>query len=210
MLAAALGAACTREEAPAAAAPLAASAPANAAADTSGGRLRAVSADGQWVVEVRPTPGILVETAYGEAEATELWLMRADGGAARMLLRGRAGDAPERTLSTFQHPALSPDGREVYFLSNEAWVTSAAVHAVDVETGRERYVCPGNSLHVVPRGPYAGHLVVSQHRYWEGGGSYDWPWLVTPQGRALRPILRDEATDAQLDSALAALEAGRG
>ncbi|HEU0013740.1 MAG TPA: hypothetical protein VFQ45_08655 [Longimicrobium sp.] len=174
-------------------------------ADTTGGRTRAVSPDGEWIAEVRATPGVMVDMP-SQSEATELWVMRKDGSQPRKLVRGTADDAPERTLAGFHSPRFSPDGGTIYFLS-EAWVTSAAVHAVDVASGSERFVAPGNSLHVVQRGKYAGHLVVSQHRYWQGGGSYDWPWLVTPEGKALRPLLHEEPGEAELGAALAALEA---
>lgn len=149
-----------------------------------------LSPDGRTVVFVRATPGRMVETSLGPEEATELWTVRVDGTGARMLLRGRAGRSPQTTLAAFHAPQFSPDGRKVYFLST-AWVTSAAVHVVDVQTGREAYVCPGNSLEVVPRGRYAGHLIVQQHRYFVAGPSYDWYWLVTPQGREVGPVSDD-------------------
>ena len=62
------------------------------------------------------------------------------------------------------------------------------MHVVDVATGREHYVIPGNSLEVVPRGAYAGYLMVEQHRYFMGAGSYDWTWLFSPSGREIGPI----------------------
>lgn len=156
---------------------------------TTGGRdsQPSLSPDKRTVVFVRATPGRIVETSPNEEEATELWIIRIDGAGARMLLRGRSGRTPQTTLAGFKAPQFSPDGHKVYFLS-DAWVTSAAVHMVDVQTGRESYVCPGNSLEVVPRGEYAGHLLVGKHKYFLAGGSYDWLWLVTPQGREVGPV----------------------
>jgi hypothetical protein len=139
-----------------------------------------LSPDGQRVVFVRGA-------GTGAQGPTELWIVDARGGGERRLVAARMSDQPKQSLSDLQDPAFSPDGRVVYFLS-DAWVTSGAVHAVDLATGRERYVCPGNSLEVVPRGEYAGHLVVQQHRYFVGGGSYDWYWLVTPDGRDVGPL----------------------
>jgi dipeptidyl aminopeptidase/acylaminoacyl peptidase len=129
--------------------------------------------DGRRIAFIRRIPGDSVESATGPEEATSLWIMRVDGGDARMLVRARSADDPRRTLSGFQHPRFSPDGRRIYFLSS-AWVTSAAVHAVEVDSGSERFIAPGNSLEVVPSGEFAGHLIVSQHRYFDAGGSYDW------------------------------------
>ena len=146
-----------------------------------------LSPDGRTVVFVRRTPGRLVPAASGDAEATELWTVGVDGAGGRMRLRGRAADDPRATLAGLQAPKFSPDGRTVYFLS-AAWATSGAVHALDLATGAARYVAPGNSLEVIARGEYRGHLIVSQHRYFLGGGSYDWLWVLTPGGREVGPI----------------------
>lgn len=146
-----------------------------------------LSPDGRMVAFIRGTPGDSVETALGREEATSLWIVRVDRGPPRMLVRGRGSDAPERALASFQSPWFSPDGGRIYFLSS-AWVTSSAVHVVDVATGREHYLVPGNSLEVVPRGEYAGHLMVEQHRYRSGAGSYDSVWLFSPTGQEIRPI----------------------
>ena len=146
---------------------------------TSGGRDRdpALSPDRRRVVFVR-----------GDTAHAELWIVDGGGGLPRRLVAARPADEPRANLTRISYPQFSPDGRTVYFLT-DAWVTSGAVHAVEVATGRVRYVCPGNSLEVVPRGEHAGHLMVSQHRYFIGGsGSYDWYWLVTPEGRDVGPI----------------------
>ncbi|HEX9939308.1 MAG TPA: hypothetical protein VGB15_19350 [Longimicrobium sp.] len=155
-----------------------------------------MSADGRHVVFVRATPGDSVETALGWRQATALWTVGIDGSQPRMILRGRGSTDPERTLADFQKPMFSPDGRWVYFLSS-AWATSAAVHTVDVASGQERFVAPGNSLDVLYRGKYAGHLLVSQHRYFLGGGSYDWFWLIAPDGKEVGPVGETEAAVEQ-------------
>jgi hypothetical protein len=145
------------------------------------------SPDGELVVFVRSTPAQTVEVGAGEWEATELWTVRVDGTEAQMRVRGGTSATLETTRAGFSDPQFSPDGRRIYFLS-QAWVTSRAVHVADLNTGEVRFVCPGNSLEVIPRGEYAGHLMVSQHHYFLGGGSYDWLWLVTPNGRVVGPV----------------------
>ena len=149
----------------------------------------ALSRDGRTVAFVRRTPGRSVSTGSGMAEWTELWTVAADGSGARMRLRGGPDStrAEGEELAGFQAPRFSPDGGTIYFLTR-AWATSGAVHALDVASGREHFVAPGNSLEVVPRGQYAGHLIVSQHRYFVGGGSYDWLWLLAPDGREVGPL----------------------
>lgn len=159
-----------------------------------------LSPDGRRVAFVRATPGDSVETALGRQPATSLWTVGVDGSAPRMLVRGRASAEPEQTLAAFQSPRFSPDGQRIYFLST-AWVTSGGVHVVELTSGRERFVVPGNSLEVVPSGPYAGHLLVEQHRYFLTGGSYDWTWLFAPDGKEVGPVGEtDEAVRGFLES----------
>jgi dipeptidyl aminopeptidase/acylaminoacyl peptidase len=148
---------------------------------TSSGRDRdpALSPDGRRVAFVRG--------GVTRGDATALWIVDTRGTPARRLLAERPSDEPRANLTQFQSPQFSPDGQTVYFQTN-AWVTSGAVHAVSLATGRVRYLCDGNSLRVVPRGEYAGHLMVAKHRYFIGGGSYDWVWLVTSAGRDVGPI----------------------
>jgi dipeptidyl aminopeptidase/acylaminoacyl peptidase len=148
---------------------------------------RNLSPDGRFVASVRPTPGRLIDTALGDMEATELWISRVDGSEARMLVRGVYSDSPKKTIAGISAPRFSPDGRRIYFLSS-AWITSRAIHVIDVKSGREHFLCAGNSLEVIPRGKYTGHLIVNRHRYFLGGGSYDWFWLLTPEGKEIDPI----------------------
>lgn len=150
-----------------------------------------LSPDGTLIVFVRSTPDRTVDVGVGDCEASELWVIRIDGTDAKMVISGGAGATAETTRAGFRQPQFSPDGRRIYFLS-QAWVTSGAVHALDLDTGLVRFVCPGNSLEVIPSGEYRGHLMVSQHRYFFGGGSYDWLWLVSPDGEMLGPIAEDQ------------------
>ncbi len=145
------------------------------------------------VAFIRATPGRVVQTALGEEQATELWIASSDGTDARRLVTGRAADSVQRTLAALSSPQFSPDGGRIYFLS-DAWVTSDAVHAVDVATGREWFVAPGNSLMIIPRGPLAGCLLVGQHRSRPGGGgSYDSIWLLGTDGQELALAASDSA-----------------
>ncbi|WP_331053220.1 hypothetical protein [Longimicrobium sp.] len=145
-----------------------------------------LSPTGTRIVFLRRMPG-------GSGQSA-VWVMNTDGSGARMLVRPREDDAPVRNLTEIKAPQFSPDGMRVYFLAS-AWATSNAVHQVDVATGAERYLIPGNTLEVVPAGDYAGHLLVNQHRYFLAGGSYDWEWLFTPQGREVGPV--GETEEAQ-------------
>ena len=143
---------------------------------------RLLEGEAGWVVDGEPV---------GQ-EATELWVARPDGTNARRLIRGDAA------LHSFREPAFSPDGQQLYFLAAQS-VTSRQVCCVDLRSGERRVICSGNSLDVVQRGDYAGHLVVTQHRYFVGGGSYDWPWLFTPDGTEIGPVAMD--ADGEISAA---------
>lgn len=150
-----------------------------------------LSPDGRTIAYVDGTPDRLIAAGAGESQATELRTIGVDGKNARLLVRGRDAEKPEEVLADFTDPQFSPDGQRIYFLSS-AWAVSGAVHAVEVATGREWFVIPGNSLEVVARGEYAGHLLVSQHRYFLIAGTYDWFWLFTPDGKEVGPVGEDE------------------
>jgi hypothetical protein len=149
-------------------------------------RMPALSPDGSLVVFVRDG----VPAAGHEATIpTELWLHDLKGGAERRLLGETESDDPEKTQTGFNNPVFSNDGRTVYVLGH-AWVTSDVVLAVDVGSGRARFVIGGNSVAVIRNGPYRGDLLVSQHKYHSGaqGGSYDPVDLVTPSGEPILTI----------------------
>ena len=134
------------------------------------------------VVFVRATPGRTISTGSGDEEATELCLVDPDGKNLAVLVRGKDDEEVSKVLANFQTPRFSPDGKTIYFVS-AAWATSGSVQACDRATKTVRFVCAGSVLEVVPNGEYAGDLLVEQHRYFLGGGSYDWFWLMRPDGK---------------------------
>lgn len=140
------------------------------------------SPSGDLVAFRRGTPDRLVESlGPGMHEATEIWTSKPDGSDEQLLVRGDEGHSDLHNLQ------FSPDGQQLYYLST-GWVTSHALHAVAVHTGERRYVCPGSSFEVLRDGTHGGHLIVEQHRYYPMGGSYDSPWLFTPDGKCLGPV----------------------
>lgn len=82
------------------------------------------------------------------------------------------------TLPMFD-PIFSIDGRKVYYRKPYV-TTSTAVYEFDLEKNNERYITDGNSLMIITRGKYKGNLIVEKHKYFLGGGSYDWDWIVNP------------------------------
>ncbi|MDD4945586.1 MAG: hypothetical protein PHQ73_01720 [Gallionella sp.] len=149
----------------------------------------ALSPDGQWLAFVHVFP-----PAGGDdsAETSELWLMRADGSGRRRLTAVAASDDPQGDLSRVSNPAFSPDGGTLYFMAR-AWATSDAIHAVELASGKQRFLCDGNSLDVITAGRLTGHLIVEKHKYPSNGPAYDAQWLISPQGREIRRLREAEA-----------------
>lgn len=124
----------------------------------------ATSPDGRTRVFVRVDATRTVATAQGDLPHEDLWI--ATGGKERLLLAGR--EAPpdagvEQTLTDFDGFAFSPDGSSLYFTS-AAWVTSPALHVVDLRTGEERFLVDGALERVIATGPYAGMLLAVHFR----------------------------------------------
>jgi dipeptidyl aminopeptidase/acylaminoacyl peptidase len=151
-----------------------------------------ISLDGKLVAFVRGTPDKIISTAAGDVEATELWLVGVDGKKPVMLLRGRESQDPKQVIAGILGGQFSPEGHRLYFVCS-AWATSGAVHVVDLGTKKERFFTDGSGLAVVPNGDYKGSLLIQKHKYFIGGGTYDWYWLVRPDGKEEGPV--GETTD---------------
>lgn len=162
---------------------------------TSSGRDSApvLAPDGKWVAFVRKVDGKKIATGSDEVEPTELWQVRIDGKEPSVLVRGRDSQKPESVIAAFENLQFSTNGKQLYFVT-PAWATSGAVHVVDTTNRKERYLFPGNDLRVVTSGEYKDCLLVQQHRYFIGGGSYDWFWLLRPDGKEVGPVGEDTST----------------
>jgi hypothetical protein len=143
--------------------------------------------DGKWVVFVRKVDGKKIATGSDEVDPTELWQIRIDGKETTLLMKCRESDKPESVVASFENLQFSTTGRLVFFVT-PAWATSGAVHVVDTTNRKERYLFPGSDVKVVPSGEYKDCLLVLQHRYFVGAGSYDWYWLLRPDGKEVGPV----------------------
>lgn len=94
---------------------------------------------------------------------------------------------PEKQLMDFSDLFFSPDNKTLYFITS-AWVTSGALHAVHIDNAKQCYITPANEFKVISKGENKGYLIVNQHRYFIGGGSYDWYWLMSPEGKEEGPL----------------------
>jgi len=146
--------------------------------------------DGKWVAFVRKVDGKKISTGADEADPTELWQVRVDGKEPSLLVRCRDSEKMESVIGGFENLQFSTNGKLLYFVT-PAWATSGAVHVVDTTNGKERYLFPGNDLKVVKSGEYKDCLLVQQHRYFVGSGSYDWYWLLRTGGKEVGPVGED-------------------
>ena len=146
--------------------------------------------DGKWVAFVRKVGGKKIATGSDEVDPTELWQVRVDGKEPSLLVKCRDSQKMESVIGGFDNLQFSNDGKLLYFVT-PAWATSGAVHVVDTTNGKERYLFPGNDLKVVKSGEYKDCLLVQQHRYFVGSGSYDWYWLLRPDGKEVGPVGED-------------------
>ncbi|HEV2804555.1 MAG TPA: hypothetical protein VGW57_06435 [Chthoniobacterales bacterium] len=149
--------------------------------------------DGKWVAFVRKIDGKKIATGSDEVDPTELWQVRVDGKEPSLLARCRDAGKPESLIGGFNNLQFSANGKLLYF-SSPAWATSGAVHVVDTTNRKERYLFPGNEIKVVTAGEYKDCLLVQQHRYFIGGGTYDWFWLLRPDGKEVGPVGEDTST----------------
>jgi dipeptidyl aminopeptidase/acylaminoacyl peptidase len=166
---------------------------------TSGGRdsKAVLSPDGKWVVFVRATSGEAIQTGADDYKPTELWQIAANGEDATLLVRCRNSTKTDNVIAEFNDIQFSSNGRYVFF-TTPAYATSGAVHVVDTTNAKEHFICPGNGLEVLHSGEYRDYLLIGQHRYFLGGGTYDWWWLFTSDGKEVGPVGEDTSNFKEL------------
>lgn len=126
----------------------------------------------------------------------QIWIVNVDDKKARMIVKDRIPEAVDGTGKTIHEVVafiydesfqFSPDGKKIYF-ETSAWTTSNAIHSVNIDGSDEKFVTSGNTLKIIDRGGYKGYLITSKHKYYVAGGSYDWYWLVSPDGEEIGPL----------------------
>ncbi len=157
----------------------------------------ASSPDGKLVVYVSTDFTRNDSTVLGDTPHQELCIAR-EGQPPRILLAGHSAPedgGPEATLADFDNLLLSPDQRTLYFTS-AGWVTSSAAHAVELATGKERFLVDGAIEAVLEAGPYKGMLLANHFRL-DDTYSIESPkyrgrmamWSVlTPAGKTVRRL----------------------
>jgi Tol biopolymer transport system component len=155
-----------------------------------------LSFDGRQVVFVRGTPNRTVDTGLGDIEETELWIARLDHqDVMRRAFLGHAGDftpGPNMVMAGFSKPQFSPNGERVYFIA-ETWATSAAIHMLDLSTGKTSFLFPGLDVEVIRHGKYKGFLIGTKDPILEDRGRITVYWLLDPDGKQVERIGETEA-----------------
>lgn len=150
-----------------------------------GSTVRQLTIDAHNTDAVVSHDGKRVAYVHTAGEDAEIWVSDANGKVPRCLVYSHADNDPKKNLAHFNTLMFSHDDRSLYFLS-EAWVTSNAVHKIDLHTHKQNFITDGNDISIISKGKYAGYLVVNKHEYIQGGGSVDRDWIVSPSGRKIR------------------------
>lgn len=158
------------------------------------------SPDGKWIVFVKKSNYVIPSNCFyfskkGE-QASEMWIVNTKEMTKKLLVAPHfsCGDVSKVIIDP-HNLQFSPDNKTLYF-ETSAWVTSGAIHAVDVDGNHLRFVTHGNKLRVVQSGQYKGDIIVNQHRYRFKGdtplGSYNWDWLFTPKGKQIKLYKKED------------------
>src|SRR3989338_2660307 len=93
--------------------------------------------------------------------ADEIWIVNTEKMTKKLLVPPHftCSDVTKLVIDP-HHLRFSPDSNTLYF-ETSAWVTSGAIHAVNVDGKHERFVTDGTELRIVQTGSYKGDLIVN-------------------------------------------------
>jgi hypothetical protein len=152
------------------------------------------SPDRKWIVFVKKSNYTIPSNCFYFSEkgeqADEIWIVDTKKITKKILVAPHFSCKNVSNVIIDPHNLrFSPDSKTLFF-ETSAWVTSGAIHAVDIDGNHLRFVTDGSELRVVQSGPYKGDIIVSQHRYRFKGdtplGSYNSDWLFTPTGKQIK------------------------
>jgi hypothetical protein len=147
-----------------------------------------VSNGNSFSIIVKRTGKKPISTGIGDAENNAIWIKYTNGKEVLIVSSKEAKDM-KYVIGGIHNVQLSVDGQKIYFMS-QAWAVSDSIHVVEIKTKREKYICPGNYLKVIKKGPYKGKLIVLQHRYNDAPnyGSYDHYYIVNNDGKEIKAL----------------------
>ena len=152
----------------------------------------ALSPNGRWVAFIKKSDYILQSDCLyflsRGSHGDEIWIYDLKKMQQRLLVANHFScNEMSQVILDPSHLTFSPDSKTLYFATS-AWVTSGAIHAVNVDGKNLRFVTNGNEYRIIMHGHYKGDLIINQHRYYDppGNGSYDWDWLFSPNGKQIK------------------------
>ncbi len=157
---------------------------------------RILSPDGKWIAYVKKSNYIVPNNCFyfmakGD-HGDEIWIADLTKMKDRLLVADHFScNNVTKVILDPHHLEFSPDSKTLYF-ETSAWVVSGAIHAVDINGKNLRFVTDGGEYRIVQDGHYKGDLIVNQHRYHDGGGSYNWDWLFTPSGKQIKLYKKED------------------
>ena len=149
------------------------------ASQTVASESQAESSDGRLLVFLQPQAG------DEEGNGTQALILRnQSSGTEQILLTSSHHEDVRRSLAELTTPIFSLDSGYVYITATDPSPYRSAVHQINLQTGRVRYVTSGWGLSVIRTGPYRGYLLVLKHLLRSSmGGTYDPVFVVRPDGR---------------------------
>ncbi|HDF2327436.1 TPA: hypothetical protein PC537_000974 [Morganella morganii] len=104
---------------------------------------------------------------------------------------------PEKFLYYLSGIKLSKNSKTLYFHSL-AWTTSYAIHSIDLETNKSKFITDGFLICIVSGGKYQDNLIIRQHRYFIPVGSYDHYYLYNKNGEYIGLIADSDLTELEM------------
>ncbi|EAW2933977.1 DUF4156 domain-containing protein [Salmonella enterica] len=101
---------------------------------------------------------------------------------------------PTKNFTEFSNLKLSYDNKYLYFHEGGP-ATSYRIYKLDLKNNNYKLVTNGYLHCLVKTGKYKGDLIVSQHKYYVQGGSYNPISLFTPLGKKLGIVGGDDTTN---------------
>lgn len=143
---------------------------------------------------ISPHYGILDNTGE-DSLADQIWNIDLKTGKEKCLVSDEDKTPREgghtRTRAFIDRIRFSPDGSKLYFLT-EASPLVDALYVVDIRTQKDMFFTYALNFDVIFSGKYNNHLIVHKHKYFLGGGAYNWYWLVNEKGQEIDAIAEEE------------------
>ena len=124
-----------------------------------------LSPDGSQIIfirDIKPCP-ITPNTGWVPGDYDEIWSMRADGSDQRCIIKNNCSSNQDMShfLGSFDSLHFSPDGKRIYFLSQNC-ATDAILYRANSDGSNIKRISNAHQLDVIggnPKDEYYGHLV---------------------------------------------------